>query len=254
MSKQVGFLGCGKIGKSMLHHLLDQGEHTVSFIQDIFFQPEKAMAFPVVDAQDSDLLSQTDLVVECATADVLKANFDGILSHCDLMMFSVTAFSDAEFEQHAREVIAKSGHKVYLPHGAILGVDGIFDGRKLISSVSIVTTKNPPSLGRADTERTVVYEGPTREACKLYPRNVNVHATIALASLGFDKTRSMIISDPSVNTNAHKIVIEGEGIHFELDISSFTTGGVTGKYTPYSACGSLDRVLQSGTDSPFWFM
>ncbi len=254
MSKHVGFLGCGKIGMTMLHHLLDQGEHTISFVQDIFFQPEAGMTFPVVTEQDPALLAQTDLVVECATADVLKANFDGILAHCDLMMFSVTAFSDAAFEAHAKEVIAATGHKVYLPHGAILGVDGIFDGRKLIESVSIVTTKNPPSLGRTDTERSVVYEGPTREACQLYPRNVNVHATIALAGLGFDKTRSMIISDPSVNTNAHKIVVDGEGIHFELDISSFTTGGVTGKYTPYSACGSLDRVLQSNIDSPFRFM
>lgn len=253
MSKQVGFLGCGKIGQTMLHHLLDQGEHSISFVQDIFFEAQEGMSFPVVKEQDAALLAQTDLVVECATADVLKANFDGILAHSDLMMFSVTAFSDAEFEAHAKEVIAKSGHKVFLPHGAILGVDGIFDGRNLLSSVSIVTTKNPPSLGRTDTERTVVYEGPTREACKLYPRNVNVHATIALAGLGFDKTTSMIVCDPSVNTNAHKIVIDGEGIHFELDISSFTSGGVTGKYTPHSACGSLDRVLQSG-DSPFRFV
>ena len=253
MSKRVGFLGCGKIGKAMLHHLMEQGEHSVSFIQDIFFQPEEGMTFPVVTERSDALLAQTDLVVECATADVLKANFDAILEHCDLMMFSVTAFSDADFEAHARQVLAQSAHKVYLPHGAILGVDGIFDGRDLISSVSIVTTKNPPSLSRTDTQRTVVYEGPTREACKLYPRNVNVHATIALASLGFDKTSSTIISDPSVNTNAHKIVVDGEGIHFELDISSFTTGGVTGKYTPYSACGSLDRVLQGGS-APFRFV
>lgn len=254
MAKQVGFLGCGKIGKTMLHHLLEQGEHSISFIQDIFFEKEAGMDFPVVTQQNETLLEQTDLVVECATADVLKANFDSILAHCDLMMFSVTAFSDADFETHAKEAVAKSGHKIYLPHGAILGIDGIFDGHKLIDSVSITTTKNPSSLGRDDTQRTVVYEGPTREACMLYPRNVNVHATIALSGIGFDKTYSRIISDPAVNTNTHKIVVDGEGIHFELDISSFTTGGVTGKYTPYSACGSLDRVLQSNTGNPFSFV
>ena len=253
MSKKVGLLGCGKIGKSILTHILEQGEHQISFIQDIFYQPEDGMDIPVIKEADERLLAQSDLVIECANAEVLMKNFDQILAHCDLMMFSVTAFCDREFEAHARQVIAQSGHKVYLPHGAILGVDGIFDGRQLINSVSIVTTKNPPSLGRTDTERTVVYDGPTREACRLYPRNVNVHATIALASLGFDQTHSTIISDPSVNTNAHKIVVEGEGIHFELDISSFTTGGVTGKYTPYSACGSVDRVLQSGTE-PFRFV
>lgn len=246
MSKRVGFLGCGKIGQAMLKHLLEQGEHSVSFVQDICYQAGPEAAFPVVKAQDEALLAQTDLVVECANASVLKDNFDGILAHCDLMVFSSTVFSDAAFEAHAREVAARTGHKIFLPHGAILGLDGISDGAQLLTSVRIVTTKNPASLGRTDTERTVVYDGPTREACRLYPRNVNVHAGIALAALGFDRTQSVIVSDPAVNTNAHKIVAEGEGIHFELDISSFTTGGVTGKYTPYSACGSLDRVLQSG--------
>jgi aspartate dehydrogenase len=72
---------------------------------------------------------------------------------------------------------------------------------------------------------------------------VNVHATIAMAGIGFDKTQSRIISDPSVNTNSHRICVDGEGFHFELFVSSFSTGGVTGKYTPYSACGSLNRIL-----------
>lgn len=78
-----------------------------------------------------------------------------------------------------------------------------------------------------------------------YPRNVNVHATVALAGLGFDRTRSAIISDPAVHTNSHKILVDGEGIHFELNVSSFANGGVTGKYTPYSAVGSLRRVLDA---------
>lgn len=251
---RVGFLGCGKIGQKMLNHLLEQGEHTISFVQDLAYEAPEGATYPVVREQDESLLEQTDLVVECATSAVLKANFDKIIEHCDFMIFSVTAFADADFEAHAREVLAKSEHKFYLPHGAILGTEGIFDGRKLITSVSIVTTKNPASLSRTDTVRTVVCDGTTREACKAYPRNVNVHASIALAGLGFDKTRSMIVSDPAVNTNTHHIVVDGEGIHFEFDISSFSTGGVTGKYTPYSACGSLDRVLESKTDTPFYFV
>lgn len=246
MKKRIGFLGCGKIGQSMLRHLLAQNKHSVSFVQDIAFSPDPDHSFPVVTQQDEALLAQTDLVVECATASVLRENLEGILKHCDLLMFSVTAFSDPDFEVRAKEFAARYGHKIYLPHGAILGVDGIFDGRMLLDEVKVVTTKNPSSLGRQDVVRTVVYEGPAREACKLYPRNVNVHATIALAGIGFDRTTSTIISDPDVNTNSHKITVIGQGIHFELDISSFTSGGVTGEYTPCSACGSLDRVLQTG--------
>ena len=135
------------------------------------------------------------------------------------------------------------GHMIYLPHGAILGLDGIFDGRSELTEVTVETIKSPASLGRADTEYTVLYEGPTRKATELYPRNVNVHAAIALAGIGFDKTHSKIIADPSVNTNTHLIHLVGKGIDFTIRVSSFSEGGVTGKYTPLSACGSLDRVL-----------
>ena len=74
-------------------------------------------------------------------------------------------------------------------------------------------------------------------------RNVNVHAALALAGIGFDKTHSKIVADPSVNTNTHEIHIVGKGIDFTIRVSSFSEGGVSGKYVPLSACGSLDRVI-----------
>lgn len=242
--KRVGFLGCGKIGGAMLSDLLAEGKHAISFVQDPFYKGE-ADVYPVVTGQDESLLKDTDLVIETATADVLKANVDGILKYADLLIFSVTAFSDESFYNHVKDLINQYGRNVYLPHGAILGVDGIADGKKVIQKVTIETTKNPKSLGRTDEVRTVVYEGITREACKVYPRNVNVHATVALAGLGFDRTYSRIISDPAVNTNAHKIIVEGEGIHFEIQVSSLAGGGVTGKYTPYSAVSSMHKILDT---------
>lgn len=246
---RVGLLGCGKIGSMLLNDLQQSGKHQVTFIQDPFCKEKGEI--PVIMSANPELLAQTDLVIETATAAVLKENIAEILKHCDLMLFSVTAFSEEEFYQEVKELIAKYHHKVYLPHGAILGIDGIADGRELITSVEITTTKNPKSLGREDTEKTVVYEGCTRGACQAYPRNVNVHATVALAGIGFDQTHSRIVSDPSVSTNTHIIRVEGEGIHFELTISSFSTGGVTGKYTPYSAVASMRKVLDDAKDFRF---
>lgn len=106
--------------------------------------------------------------------------------------------------------------------------------------MTVETVKSPTSLGRQDNRRSVVYEGPTREACVHFPRNVNVHAAVALAGIGFDRTISRIISDPEVSTNAHRISLSGDGISITLDISSYAAGAVTGAYTPYSACGSLE--------------
>lgn len=247
----IGFLGCGKIGKAMVRHLQARADHPIVFVQDPFFVNDVSLDCPVV-AELDESVCRADLVVECATADVLKQFYQHYLRHGNLMIFSVTAFSDEAFAQEVFSLCRAHKTQIYLPHGAILGLDGIFDARDLLTSVRIDTTKNPRSLGRADTERTVLYEGPTREACRLYPRNVNVHAEIALAGLGFDETMSRIISDPGVDTNTHIIHLDGEGIRCRLEVCTPGTGGVTGLYTPTSACGSLDRVL--GGDLPYQFV
>ena len=95
----------------------------------------------------------------------------------------------------------------------------------------------------------MVFDGTAREATGLYPRNVNVHAALSLAGIGFDRTHSRIISDPSVNTNEHVIRVKGEGIDWTIHVTAFAAGAVSGKYVPFSACGSLDRILGSGNVS-----
>jgi len=92
-------------------------------------------------------------------------------------------------------------------------------------------------------KQTVLYEGATREACKLYPRNVNVHAGIAIAGLGFDKTQSKIISDPDALGNTHVIAIKARGCTFNIEIVSDPVSGVTGAYTPVSAYSAVRKVL-----------
>lgn len=239
---QVGFLGCGKIGKTMIKHLQARADHSISFVQTPNFENDIDLDCPVVSSIDENVC-KADLVVECATPDALKKNYDYYLRHSDMLILSLTAFSDDNFAQKAYALCKKHGTHIYLAHGAILGLDGIFDARDILTSVTIETVKNPKSLGRNDTERTIFFDGSTREACELMPRNVNVHAAIAMAGLGFDKTQSKIISDPDVTTNSHIIRLEGEGFSSRIDVSSSATGGITGKYTPISACGSLDRIL-----------
>lgn len=241
----VGFLGMGKIGRALAAEAQRLG-HGVAFVYDPFLKDPGDL--PQVATLDDPLCASASLVVECATADALKQGFDQIIAHSNLLVFSLTAFSDAAFAAHAQAEAQRLNRHIFFPHGAILGLDGIWDGRELLTEVSIETVKSPASLGLSLTEKTVVFEGPTRAACAAFPRNVNVHAAVALAGIGFDKTRSRIVADPAVHTNTHHIQAEGEGIHMDVSISSFTTGGVTGIYTPKSACGSLARAL-SATDT-----
>lgn len=239
--KKIGFLGCGKIGRVVLEHAQKAG-CKIAFIQDPFVQ--EMGDIPCIVKPAPALYAEADLVVECSTADALKESFDALIAECDLLVFSLTAFSDATFAAHAEAAARASGHHIYFPHGAILGLDGIRDAREIIQQASIETIKSPASLGLTLNERKVVFDGTTRDACVAFPRNVNVHAAVALAGIGFDRTHSRIIADPAATTNAHTISIEGDGIRFTIAIDAFTTGGVTGVYTPLSACGSLDRILQ----------
>jgi aspartate dehydrogenase len=184
-----------------------------------------------------------DLVIETATAQAATELAPVILKYSDMVIFSTTAFADRDFQEKAQILCQEFRHNIFIPHGAILGLDGLIDGREVLQSVSITTTKRPENLARQDKVRTILYQGPTREACKLYPRNVNVHAGIALAGMGFDATHSRIISDPASPGNMHEIEIKAQGCKFYIQVLSDPIAGVTGAYTPVSAYNSVRRIL-----------
>jgi aspartate dehydrogenase len=56
----------------------------------------------------------------------------------------------------------------------------------------------------------VLYEGPAKEACRLFPENVNVASALSLAGIGSEKTRVQIIVDPTITENIHEIHVRGE--------------------------------------------
>ena len=237
---RVALIGYGKIGRTVAQHVRELGCE-VAWALDPVAEADDGTA--IVRTGSPELYEGIDLVVECATATALVEQIDDVLERTNLMPFSLTAFSDDDVLERAKRMAREHGRAIYLPHGAILGLDGIWDARSILTEVSIVTTKSPASLGLATCSvPKTVFEGCTRDACKAFPRNVNVHAAVALAGIGFARTHSMIVA----TTNTHVISVKGEGIEFTLNVSSFTTGGVTGIYTPLSACGSLDRVLKDG--------
>jgi aspartate dehydrogenase len=56
----------------------------------------------------------------------------------------------------------------------------------------------------------VVFEGPASTAVKLFPKNVNVAASLSLAGIGFEKTQVRIIVDPESDINEHHLEATGE--------------------------------------------
>lgn len=244
MKKTVGLIGFGAIG-SFIYEKLSQDNVEFAFVYDVSSVQDARIA--TVFTQDRQIVlerSQTvDLVIEAAVTAVVHDLALDILQHTNMLILSVTALADDVFREQVQNICQQSGHTLYIPHGAVLGIDGIFDGRAALQQVRMTTTKPPASLGGAGgQEATVLYEGPTREACKLFPRNVNVHACVAFAGIGFDNTYSKIIADPKARGNTHRIEVEADGYDFSIEITSKPVSTVTGAST-LAVYSSIKRIL-----------
>lgn len=100
------------------------------------------------------------------------------------------------------------GRRVYIPSGAICGLDNLKVARiSPLTRLLLRTTKSPASLGIAAAERTLVFQGKANECIKEFPRNVNVSVALSLAC-GRDADVELYV-DPAVKRNVHEIYAEG---------------------------------------------
>ncbi len=248
MKKKIGLIGFGSIGVHVFRRIKEEGLMEVGFIFDVDQKKmESVDASLILTSFDDFEKRPVDLVVEAAIPQVIRELGPRILKSTDLLILSLTSLADNDFCQQMDTIAKASGTRIYISHGALVGLDGIYDGREVIETVQITTTKNPKSLaGLVDegaTQSVVVYNGSTRGACEQFPRNVNSHASIALLGIGLDKTRSKIIADPGVNSMTHVIEVIGKGLRWKLEISSIAAAGaITGAYTPESVYQTTRRI------------
>ena len=180
------------------------------------------------------------------------------LEETDYFLLSVTALADAELENMFKETAKKSGTRLYIPHGGVMGLDSIIEGRNSWEEVKFVMKKNPKNLDftwsgidpSSITECTTVFEGPTRGICPKFPRNVNTHATVAVGGIGFDRTVSILIADPELNAAVLKIYAHGGGVDLELKRTGIIKG-VTGVATLRSVMNSLASTTPGGPGMRF---
>ena len=90
----------------------------------------------------------------------------------------------------------------------------------------------------------MLYDGPTRGICPLFPRNVNSHAAVALAGIGFDRTRSLFIADPGLDRSSIHLQARGQGVEMSLTRSSPMTG-VSSQVVLNSIRSSIVKVQRS---------
>ncbi|HVL87601.1 MAG TPA: aspartate dehydrogenase [Candidatus Thermoplasmatota archaeon] len=165
----------------------------------------------VVDDVD-EALRLVDLVVEAASQEAVVRYGPRILdAGRDLMILSVGALSDPKF-LHEVERLARQRHAdVWVPSGAIAGLDALKAVRARATRVELTTSKPPEALGLPKgSARKVLFEGSANDAVAKFPRNVNVAASVSLAGIGSERTLVRVVSDPALARNVHELIVEGD--------------------------------------------
>jgi len=218
--KKIGLIGAGNIGTFLLDtvnvkQLIPNAQISAVYYRSGKEKDQLAEQYKVQVFTDFQafLAQNFDLVIEAATVDAVKKYAAPIVRRkIDLLVVSVGAFADHAFYQELQQLCQQHQVSVYLPSGAIGGLDIVKAAKAVggLSAVSITTRKPPQALMEQPvTRETVLYEGPAKEAIEQFPKNVNVAILLSLAGLGVDQTKVRVIADPKVQRNTHTIEVEG---------------------------------------------
>lgn len=261
---KLGLIGCGAIGRTIAGSL-DGLDIELAVIFDIKReQAERLWAKlsrkPKIAGDFKDFLDErVDLVVEAASYEAVKDYSEEILDSADLMIMSTSAFAIYPgLYDLLREKALKHKRKIYLPSGAIVGLDGVKSAAGEIAEVVLTTTKNPCSIEQTEyltkkgislkdlQGRKVLFQGPAREGAGYFPRNLNVLSTLSYCGIGLQRTVVRLIADPGIRNNTHEMAVKGR-------FGEFTTKAInlpakdnpkTSRLAGLSAVATLKRILE----------
>ncbi len=261
---KVGIIGCGTIGSEIARTCQTRLKDSIDLVGICDLIKEKARLLqkslkgnpPVLELDD--LIKRSCLIVEAAgasiSADILKKAISG---KKDVLIMSIGGLLGNENLLGKAE---EAGIKVYLPSGALCGIDGLKSasvGR--IDSVTLTTRKPPEGLAGAPyvtknnidlssiKEETIIFEGTASDAVKGFPQNVNVAAILSLAGLGAANTRVRIATSPDYTKNVHEVEIKGESGNITTRTENLPSkvNPKTSQLAVFSAIATIEGIVKS---------
>jgi aspartate dehydrogenase len=234
--KNISIIGCGAIGSELATFIDSEMVNCIKIISifDLDFNQIKNLKSQLKNNVpeifnnfsafiESSTFKKVDLVIESASSSAVKEYIKQILSkQKDILIMSVGSFADSNFFPDVVKYVNKYNNNIYVPSGAIAGIDAKKSVKNFITSVTRTTTKTPKSLKGAPffenseiditslNKKTIIFEGSAVEAVEQFPANINVAALLGLVGLGIEKTRVIIIADPSILINKHEIKVTGK--------------------------------------------
>lgn len=261
---KVGVCGCGTIGAYLINTILTQYTKKICLVgvtevnQDNLLKLRRSLKKKINNFSLEGLVRKSDLVIEAAHGSIVPELIEYIIKYKkQIMLMSVGGLL---IKKGLLKRIQDNKIKLYVPSGAIAGLDALKAARMGKIKKVTLTTKKPVAglIGapyliknkidlRALKKDKVVFQGTALQAVAAFPQNINVAAILSIAGIGGTKTRVCIIASPKTKRNTHTIEIEGD---FGTILTC--TENVASKLNPktsmmaiLSAWATLDGILNN---------
>lgn len=224
---KIGIVGCGAIGSSLAETIMKDfsGRARLSFLFDVDPDKSRKLSKALIGKGNLSagsleaLISNSDMVIEAAcasaSADIARS---ALRRKRSVMVMSVGGIL-REFSGLS-DLAKHNSAKIYIPSGAISGVDALkAQSLGKIKAVTLTTSKNPLAfqgvkyikekkinLAKIRHPR-VLFSGSAIQAVKYFPQNINVAAILSLAGIGPYRTKVRLVADPKIKNNIHEIRI-----------------------------------------------
>jgi aspartate dehydrogenase len=260
---KIGLLGVGAIGRTIataldrrevdatLVALSDQdGARAEALSRDLASHP------PVLPLEE--MLDRVDLAVEAASQAALTEFVPKALARGrDILVMSVGGLLGRE--EWFRQAEHK-GCRIYVPSGAIAGLDGIKSASIGKIESATLTSRKPVAALRGSQfivergiqldqlkEDTVIFEGLAEEAARAFPATSNVAASLRLAVDPSAPVQVRIVAVPGGSENVHEIRVQGEFGRLTVKVENVPSKSnpKTSQLAAFSAIATLKNLTRS---------
>ncbi|MGY8635361.1 aspartate dehydrogenase [Bradyrhizobium sp. 14AA] len=195
-----------------------------------------------------------DLVAECASQTAVAETVPTLLAAgIDVIIASIGALADHGMRERIQAAAASGGSRFHLVSGGVGGLDSLAAAKLAGLDVVAYVGRKPPLAWRgtpaqdaldleAVAQPTVIFEGTAQDACRLYPKNANVTAAIALAGIGFERTTVRLIADPNTSLNGHEF--RARGLAGEIEVRLLNEALPENPKTSWLASLSVEQMIR----------
>ena len=246
--KRVAIIGTGPIGVGAADALLEGSLPGLALLGVLTESPtDELLDYRFASAAQ---LADADVIVEAASHGAVHALIEPLLAAGKtVVLVSTGALADTSLRERLLAAAAAGGGKIVVPSGAVGALDLVVAAAGAGLDEVIVEQRKPPSsLLPADeavdlTAPTVVFDGTVAEVVTRFPKTTNVAASVALAGLGFERTRALVVADPALRANQVRLTLRGSFGEAELTLANVPSANPkTSAIVAHSVIATLARL------------